>query len=90
MDEDDAGRDARPYHGGAIAGARETCGAIAAWSNHGSAKGTRASTVGLSIQYIGPCKRSDLICRATTTWLGKELISIDIVAHAILTCRIVL
>lgn len=86
------------YHGGAIAGALDTCGALAAWSNHDFAKGARASTVGLSIQYVGACKRSDLICRATTTRRGKELIFVDIVgedeagnpvAHAILTYRIV-
>jgi uncharacterized protein (TIGR00369 family) len=86
------------YHGGAIAGALDTCGALAAWSNHDFAKGARASTVGLSIQYVGACKRSDLVCRATTTRRGKELIFVDIVgedeagnpvAHAILTYRIV-
>ncbi len=86
------------YHGGAIAGALDTCGALAAWSNHDFAKGARASTVGLSIQYLGACKRSDLFCRATTTRRGKELIFVDIVgedeagnpvAHAILTYRIV-
>lgn len=86
------------YHGGVVAGALDTTGALAAWSNHDFTKGARASTVGLSIQYVGACKRSDLICRATTTRRGKELIFVDIVgeddagkpvAHAILTYRIV-
>ena len=86
------------YHGGVIASAMDTCGALAAWSNHDFAKGMRASTVGLSIQYVGACKRSDLLCRATTTRRGKELTFVDIVgedeagnpvAHAILTYRIV-
>ena len=86
------------YHGGVIASAMDTCGALAAWSNHDFAMGIRASTVGLSIQYVGACKRSDLVCRATTVRRGKELTFVDIVgedeagnpvAHAILTYRIV-
>src|SRR3546814_12813543 len=86
------------YRGGVVAGALDTTGALAAWSNHDFTKGARASTVGLSIQYVGACKRSDLICRATTTRRGKELIFVDIVgeddagkpvAPAILPYRIV-
>ncbi len=86
------------YHGGAIASVIDTCGSLAAWSNHDFSKGSRASTVGLSIQYVGACKRSDLVCHAKTVRRGKELTFVDIVgedtdgkvvAHAILTYRIV-
>lgn len=86
------------YHGGVIASVLDTCGSLAAWSNHDFSKGMRASTVGLSIQYVGACKKSDLICKATTIRRGKELTFVDIVgedperkvvARALLTYRIV-
>lgn len=86
------------YHGGVIAAAIDTCGAVAVWSNHDFNKGMRASTVGMSIQYVGACKRSDLLCHATTIKRGKELAFTEItatdadgnvVAHGIQTYRIV-
>lgn len=85
------------YHGGVIASVLDSAGAAAAWSNHDFNKGARASTVGMSIQYVGACKQSDLICRATTVKRGKELIFTNIVAtdadgnvvaHAVQTYRI--
>lgn len=86
------------YHGGVVAAAIDTCGAVAAWSNHDFEKGTRASTVGMSVQYVGACKRSDLLCHARAIKRGKELIFTEItatdadgkvVAHGIQTYRIV-
>jgi len=85
------------YHGGVIASAIDTAGAAAAWSNHDFSKGIKASTVALSIQYVGAAKRSDLICHARTVRRGKELIFTEItatddqgktVAHAVQTYRI--
>jgi uncharacterized protein (TIGR00369 family) len=86
------------YHGGVIASVIDTCGALAAWSNHDFDKGMRASTVSMSLQYVGACKKSDLICRAAAVKRGKELIFTEItatdaegavVAHALQTYRIV-
>lgn len=86
------------YHGGVIAAAIDTCGAVAAWSNHDFDKGMRASTISMSIQYVGACKRSDLVCHARAIKRGKELIFTEItatdadgnvVAHGIQTYRIV-
>jgi uncharacterized protein (TIGR00369 family) len=86
------------YHGGVVASVIDTCGALAAWSDHDFNKGMRASTIAMSVQYVGACKRSDLICRATTIKRGKELIFTEItgtdaegaiVAHAVQTYRIV-
>lgn len=86
------------YHGGVIASAVDTAGAAAAWSNHDFAKGVRASTVSMSLQYVGACKKSDLVCTATTVRRGRELIFTEItatdaggavVAHAVQTYRIV-
>jgi len=86
------------YHGGVVASVIDTAGALAAWSNHDFDKGMRASTVSLSIQYVGACKKSDLVCHGTTVRRGKELTFTEItatdadgtvVAHAVQTYRIV-
>lgn len=90
--------DGTVYHGGVIAAALDTAGAAAAWSNHDFGKGARASTVSMSVQYVGAAKTSDLVCRATVVWRGRELTFTEItatddagavVAHAVQTYRIV-
>lgn len=86
------------YHGGVIAAVLDTAGAAAAWSNHDFAKGARASTVAMSVQYVGACKKSDLVCHGRVVRRGKELTFTEItatdpdgvtVAHAVQTYRIV-
>jgi uncharacterized protein (TIGR00369 family) len=86
------------YHGGVVASAIDTCGALAAWSNHDFTKGARASTVSMSVQYVGACKESDLLCEARAVKRGRELTFTEItatdadgrvVAHGLQTYRIV-
>ena len=86
------------FHGGVIASVMDTAGAAAAWSNHDFDKGTRASTVSMSIQYTGAAKRSDLLCHGRTVRRRRELTFTEItatdtdgnvVAHALQTYRIV-
>jgi uncharacterized protein (TIGR00369 family) len=93
----DLTNDGTYYHGGVIASAIDTAGACAAWSNHDFDKGTRASTVAMTVQYVGACKQSDLLCDARAVKRGKELIFTEItatdadgkiVAHAVQTYRI--
>ena len=95
---EDLTNDGTYYHGGVVASAIDTAGALAAWSNHDFAKGARASTVSMSVQYVGACKQSDLLCHARTVRRGKELTFTEItatdaegkvVAHAVQTYRIV-
>jgi len=95
---DDLTNDGSAYHGGVIAAVVDTAGAAAAWSNHDFDKGTRASTTSMSIQYVGACKRSDLLCHGRTVRRGRELTFTEItatdeagtvVAHAVQTYRIV-
>ena len=95
---EDLTNDGTYFHGGVIASVIDTAGAAAAWSNHDFDKGSRASTVAMSIQYVGAAKQSDLICHARTVRRGKELTFNDItatdnegrtVAHALQTYRIV-
>jgi uncharacterized protein (TIGR00369 family) len=94
----DLTNDGTYYHGGVIAAVMDTAGAAAAWSNHDFDKGARASTVAMSIQYVGACKQSDLLCHARAVRRGKELTFTEItatdvegtvVAHGVQTYRIV-
>ncbi|HML01021.1 MAG TPA: PaaI family thioesterase [Acidimicrobiales bacterium] len=86
------------YHGGVVVAAMDTAGAAAAWSNHDFNKGVRASTVGMSVQYVGAAKQSDLLCHGSVVRRGKELTFTEItatdsdgavVAHGLQTYRIV-
>ena len=94
----DLTNDGTVYHGGVVASVMDTAGAAAAWSNHDFDKGVRASTVAMSIQYVGTCRASDLVCHARAVKRGRELIFTDItatdaagtvVAHGVQTYRIV-
>ena len=95
---EDLTNDGTYYHGGVIATVMDTAGAAAAWSNHDFSKGARASTVSMTVQYVGAAKKSDLVCHARTVRRGKELTFTEItatdeagvvVAHALQTYRIV-
>jgi uncharacterized protein (TIGR00369 family) len=95
---EDLTNDGTYYHGGVIAAVMDTTGAAAAWSNHDFDKGARASTVAMTIQYVGACKKSDLVCEARVVRRGKELTFTEItamdadgtvVAHGVQTYRIV-
>jgi uncharacterized protein (TIGR00369 family) len=95
---EDLTNDGTVYHGGVVASVIDTAGAAAAWSNHDFTKGSRASTVSMTVQYVGACKKSDLLCHARTVRRGKELTFTEItatdadgavVAHGIQTYRIV-
>ncbi len=76
----DLTNDGTYYHGGVVASMIDTAGAAAAWSNHDFHKGVRASTVAMALQYVGACKRSDLLCHARTVRRGKELTFTEITA----------
>lgn len=95
---EDLTNDGTYFHGGVIASVLDTAGAAAAWSNHDFDKGMRASTIAMSVQYVGAAKKSDVLCHARTVRRGKELTFTEItatdadgnvVAHAVQTYRIV-
>lgn len=94
---EDLTNDGTYYHGGVIASVMDTSGAAAAWSNHDFDKGTRASTISMTVNYVGAAKQSDLICHARTVRRRKELTFTEItatdsdgvvVAHAVQTYRL--
>lgn len=90
--------DGRVYHGGVVASLLDTAGAAAVWAGHDFDKGAKASTVALSINYLGAAYSSDLIATARCVKRGKELAFSEIavtdsegkpIASGILTYRIV-
>jgi len=94
---EDLTNDTVSYHGGVIATVLDTTGAAAAWSNHDFARGTRASTVALSVQFVGAVRGGDLVCHARVVRRARELIFTEITAtddagaaaaHAVQTYRI--
>jgi uncharacterized protein (TIGR00369 family) len=68
------------YHGGVVAAAIDTCAAACAWSNHDFANGSKASTVSMTVNYVGAARSSDLVCTARTVRRARELIFLEITA----------
>jgi uncharacterized protein (TIGR00369 family) len=94
---EDLTNDGTYFHGGVIAAVIDTTGAAAAWSNHDFDKGSRASTISMTVNYVGAAKRSDLLCHARTVRRRKDLTfteitatddSGEVVAHAVQTYRL--
>ena len=85
-------------HGGAVASLLDTAGAAAVWAGHDFANGGRASTVSMSINYVGAGRDRDLLATAKVVRRAKELSFAEIsiatdegrpVASGVLVYRIV-
>jgi uncharacterized protein (TIGR00369 family) len=94
---EDLTNDGTVYHGGVVASTIDTTAAACAWSNHDFANGSRASTVSMTVNFVGSARKSDLLCTARTVRRAKELIFLEIeatdtegrrVASAVQTYRI--
>jgi uncharacterized protein (TIGR00369 family) len=64
--------DGREYHGGAIAALVDTAGASAVWAGHDFDRGLRASTVSMTVNYIGR-GTGDLVATAHCTRRGRDI-----------------
>lgn len=85
------------YHGGVVAAVIDTTAAACAWSNHDFDRGSKASTVSMTVNYVGAARSSDLLCTARTVRRARELIFLEVeatdtegrvVASAVQTYRI--
>lgn len=85
-------------HGGAIATLLDTAGAAAVWNGHDYERGTKGSTVSLSVNYLGAARGEAVTAEARCVRRARELNYALIeavsesgrpVASAILTYRIV-
>lgn len=65
--------DGRYLHGGVMASLMDTAGAMAVWAGHDFDKGAKASTVSMSINYLGAAAKSDLIAEARCVKRGREI-----------------
>jgi len=64
--------DGKEYHGGAIAALMDTAGAAAVWAGHDYDKGLRASTVSMTVNYVGRAQ-GDLLATARCVKRGRDL-----------------
>lgn len=85
-------------HGGAIATLLDTTGAAAVWNGHDYERGTRGSTVSMTVNYLGAARGEAVIATGRCVRRARELnfATIDAVsesgrpvASAVLTYRIV-
>ncbi|MGV0045015.1 PaaI family thioesterase [Mycobacterium colombiense] len=85
-------------HGGAIATLLDTTGAAAVWNGHDYSRGTRGSTVSLTVNYLGSPRDEAVVATGRCVRRAKELnfATVDAVsesgrpvASAVLTYRIV-
>jgi uncharacterized protein (TIGR00369 family) len=77
---EDLTNDGVVYHGGVVAAVIDTAGAAAAWSNHDFERGSKASTVSMTVNFVGSARQSDLLCHARTVRRARELIFLEITA----------
>jgi uncharacterized protein (TIGR00369 family) len=60
-------------HGGAISGLVDTTAALAAWSGHDLAAGTRWGTVGITVNFLSGAAGEALIAEGRVTRRGRSM-----------------
>jgi uncharacterized protein (TIGR00369 family) len=66
------------FHGGAVATLVDNAGAAAVWAGHDYSRGTTASTVSMTVNYLGAGRDRDLIARAHCVRRARELNFVEI------------
>ncbi|MAY24796.1 MAG: PaaI family thioesterase [Polycyclovorans sp.] len=65
-------------HGGVISSMLDLTGALAAWSGHDIARGMKASTVTLTVNFVGAAMGTAILATGEVRRRGKELIFCDV------------
>lgn len=65
-------------HGGVISSMLDLTGALAAWSGHDVARGMKASTVTLTVNFVGAAMGTAIVATGEVRRRGKELIFCDV------------
>lgn len=71
----------KAYHGGVISSLIDLTGALATWCGHDTAKGMKASTVTLNVQFLAAALGQDIRAKAQVKRRGKDLNFVDIVVE---------
>lgn len=66
------------FHGGAISSLLDLTGALAAWSGHDPARGMKAATVSLTVNYLSAALGTNIIATAHAVKRGKELVFCEV------------
>jgi len=70
------------FHGGVIAALIDTCGSGSVIAGHDFRKGSRASTVSMSVQYVGTAPSQDVVARGRCTRRGRRLHFAEVTVEA--------
>lgn len=77
-------------HGGVISSMLDLTGALAAWSGHDIARGAKASTVTLTVNFVGAALGTAILATGEVRRRGKELIFCDVeIVEDSAACRLV-
>lgn len=68
----------KALHGGVISSMLDLTGALAAWSGHDVARGMKASTVTLTVNFVGAAMGTAIVATGEVRRRGKELIFCDV------------
>lgn len=71
----------KAYHGGVISSLIDLTGALATWCGHDTAKGMKASTVTLNVQFLSAALGQDIVASAHVKRRGKDLNFVDVVVE---------
>lgn len=71
----------KAYHGGVISSLIDLTGALATWVGHDPAKGFKASTVSLNIQFMAAALGQDIVATGSVKKRGKDLNFVDILVE---------
>jgi len=73
----------KAYHGGVISTLIDATGALATWCGHDPAKGFKASTVTLTVQFLAAALGQDIEATATVKRRGKDLNFVDVIVETV-------
>ncbi|GHO58320.1 PaaI family thioesterase [Ktedonobacter robiniae] len=65
-------------HGGAVASLIDVAGMVAAWASDDIPTNQRGSTVSLTVNYLAPAEKSNLLATARVLRRGRSLVYLDI------------
>jgi uncharacterized protein (TIGR00369 family) len=69
-------------HGGALSALIDTAATAAAWAGAETSGDVRGTTVGLTVNFVGPARSQDVTATARVSRRGRSLVFVDVEAAA--------